>query len=234
MSFSYYHNGNGSDDRKMSGFSKRVRTAQAEESALSENNRNTKGSGKVTQGARARKWWVTLLVDLVLLAVLAGLVVGCIYGYRALRDLYAPVWENREVVFQVKMEGINPDMVKYGSDGRPKLVNEALWSSDHTDADMLGVVTDVRTVLESEADGINTLTLYLTVEAKAYYREGKGYRMGETMLLAGSEGVYRLQGMTAQGLIISMHEKKDETTEAVETSPVEEIPDNVIDPDAQG
>ena len=215
MSFSYYHNGNCSDDRKMSGFSKRVRTAQAEESALPANNRNAKGSGKVTQGVRTRKWWVTLLVDLVLLAVLAGLVVGCIYGYRALRDVYAPVWESREVVFQVKMEGINPDMVKYGADGRPKLVNEALWSSDHTDADMLGVVTDVRTVLESEVDGINTLTLYLTVEA-------------------GSEGVYRLQGMTAQGLIISMHEKKDETTEAVETSPVEEIPDGVIDPDAQG
>ena len=234
MSFPYYHNGNGSDDRKMSGFSKRVRTAQTEESALSDNNRNAKGSGKVTRGGGAKKWWVSLLVDLVLLAVLAGLVVGGVYGYRALRDLYAPVWEIREVVFQVKMEGINPDMVKYGSDGRPKLVNETLWSSDQTDADMLGTVTDVRTVLESEANGINTLTLYLTVEAKAYYREGKGYRMGETLLLAGSEGVYRLQGMTSHGLIISMHEKADETVEAVDTRPVEQIPDDVLDPDAQG
>ena len=31
--------------------------------------------------------------------------------------------------------------------------------------------------------------------------------MGETMLLAGAEGEYRMQGLTGRGTIISMHEK---------------------------
>ena len=228
---SYFHNGNGSDDRKISGFSKRERTTQATDNAA-ENSRG-KGSGRVTLGRRGNRWWVSLLVDLVLLALLAGLIVGGVFGYRALRELYAPTWETRDVVFCVEMTGIDPNMVKYGQDGRPTFVNNPVWSSDHTDADCLGTVTDVRTVLVALEDGTNTLTLYLTVEAKAYYREGKGYRMGETMLLAGTEGVYRLEGMSAAGTVISMHEKQDETKDTSEADTVWVEPGE-IDPDAQG
>jgi hypothetical protein len=156
-------------------------------------------------------------------------VAGGIFGYRALRDWYAPEWEIRDVVFCVEMQGINPDLVKYGPDGRPTMTGNGIWSSDRTDADLLGTVSSVRTVLVAEADGTNTLTVYLTVEASAYYREGHGYRMGETMLLAGTEGTFRIKGITAQGCIISMHEKQDEPirnpeestaeTESVETTP---------------
>lgn len=230
---SYYHNESGSDDRKLSGFSKRVRTAQAGEHVASENGRGAKGRGKVLLSRRGNHWWVSLLIDLALLVVLAGLIVSVVFGYRALRELYAPVWETRDVVFCVEMEGIDPEMVKYGQDGRPTFVNDPIWSSDRTDADLLGTVTDVRTVLVAWEDGTNTLTLYLTVHAEAYYREGKGYRMGETMLLAGSESVYRLEGMSSEGIIISMHEKQDEaqTTHEADTVWVEP---NEIDPDAQG
>ena len=85
--------------------------------------------------------------------------------------------------------------------------------------------------MEAGEDGANTLTLYLTVEASAHYREGKGYRMGVTTLLAGMEGSFRAEGMVAEGTVISMHEKSDETV--TEEGTVLAEPDEV-DPDAQG
>ncbi len=206
---SYYQNGNDSDDRdrKLSGFSKRVYAEQTAESG-----RATRGHGRTVLNRQGNRLWVSLLVDLILLAVVAGLVVGCIFGYRALRELYAPSWETRNVVFCVKMDNIPPDMVKYDrGKGQYVIMDNPIWSSELTDADHLGTVADVRTVLVSTGD-TNTVTLYLKVEAKAYYREGKGYRMGETMLLAGAEGTYRLEGLTAAGTIISMHEKDDDPT----------------------
>ena len=206
---SYYQNGNGSDDldRKLSGFSKRVRAEQTVEAG-----RTARGRGRTVLTRQGNRLWVSLLVDLILLAVVAGAVVGCIFGYRAVRELYAPTWETRDVVFSVKMDTIPPDMVKYDRDkGQYVIMDNPIWSSDRTDADCLGTVTDVRTVLVSTGE-TNTVTLYLKVEAKAYYREGKGYRMGETLLLAGAEGTYRLEGLTAAGTIISMHEKNDDPT----------------------
>lgn len=180
--------------------------------------------------------WVTLLVDFVLLVVIAGLVVGGVFAYRAIRELYAPVWETREVVFGVEMTGIDPDMVKYGQHSRPTMVDHPLWSSDSSDADLLGTVTDVRTVLVPGENGKNTLTLYLTVEATAHYREGKGYRMGATMLLAGMQGTFMAQGLVAEGTVISLHEKSEEAT--AEEGTVLADPDgaesDVIHPDAQG
>ena len=154
--------------------------------------------------------WIALVGDIMLLAIVICLVVSGVFAYLAIRDLYAPVWETREVVYTVEMTGVDVDLVKYGEDGRPILVDQALWSSDASDADLLGTVTDVRTVLVSGENGENTLNLYLTVEAKAHYREGKGYRMGTTMLLAGMKGTFMAQGLVAEGTVTSMHEKSDE------------------------
>lgn len=176
---------------------------------------------------------LSLAVDLILLLVLVGLIIGGVFGYRAIRELYAPTWETRDVVFCVEMTNIDPSMVKYNQDGRPTFTGNPIWSSDRTDADCLGTVADVRTVLVSGEDGQNTLTLYLTVEAKAHYREGKGYRMGATMLLAGIEGEFRVEGMISEGTVISMHEKSDESVTEDEVGTVFAEPDG-IDPDAQG
>ena len=232
MALHYHDRGNDRDDRKISGFSKRERTSPTSDAGTGETGHGKRNS-RLRLNRRGNRWWISLLMDLLLLVILAGIVVGGIYGYRFLRELYAPTWETREVVFCVEMTGIDPGMVKYGQDGRPTFVNNPIWSSDQTDADYLGTVTDVRTVLVALEDGTNTLTLYLTVEAEAYYRTGKGYRMGETMLLAGTEGVYRLDGMSSAGLVISMHEKDDEAVDTVETEPVRHEP-GVIDPEAQG
>ena len=166
-----------------------------------------------------------------------GLVIGGVFAYRQIRELYAPTWETREVVFRVEMTGIDPAMIKYGQDGRPTMVGHPLWSSDRTDADCLGTVTEVQTVLVSGEDGNNTLNLCLTVEASAHYREGKGYRMGATMLLAGTQGTFLAEGLIAEGVVISMHEKSGDTAgdTAAETNegavPVES---GETAPDAEG
>ncbi len=174
--------------------------------------------GKSGGGLRAKRRDMSrvrvLILDIVLLVVLVGLVVGGYFGYRTLRRLYAPTWDARDVVFCVEMENIDLDMVKYNQDGRPSLTGCDLWSSDRTDADRLGRVTDVRTVLVTHEDGSSTLTLYLTVEATADYLEGYGYRMGATMLLAGTESTYRLPGLSAEGTIISLHEADETDAEA--------------------
>jgi hypothetical protein len=227
----YYQNGNGSDDRgrdrKLSGFTKCPRE-EAKGDAVAEGGRSTRLRGTPSLTKQGNRLWVSLLVDVVLLAIVSALVVGCVFGYRALRELYAPTWETRNVVFTVKMENIPPEMVRYDQKkGQYTIKDNPIWSSDQTNADQLGTVTEVRTVLVS-GGAVNTVTLYLEVEAKAYYREGKGYRMGETMLLAGSTGTYRLEGLTADGIIISMHERVDETDSAADTMPTEawDVPAN--------
>ena len=195
-------------DRKLSGFSKRGPAEQTETIG-----REGRGRVKAMVVRRGKRLWVTLLVDLILLVLLAGLIVGGIFGYRAVRDMYAPGWEVRDVVCGVNMANVPPEMVKYDSErGKYFIVDGPIWSSDETDADMLGTVTDIRTVMvstEADGQGETVLTLYLEVKASAYYREGKGYRMGETLLLAGSTGTYRLDGLSAEGTIIFMHEAGD-------------------------
>ena len=191
--------------------------------------------GRKAMGRERSRIWVTLLVDITLLLVIAGLVVGGVYAYRAVREMYAPVWETRQVVFAVEMKGVDPDMVKYDQNGRPVIVNRPLWSSDQTDADVLGTVTDVQTLLVPGENGENTLTLRLTVEANAHYREGKGYRMGSTMLLAGMKGTFMTYGLVAEGTVISMHEKQDKTAaQGKTTSSRADGGDSVaVDPPAQ-
>ena len=200
---SYLQNGNDLEnrDQKLSGLSKRNAAAQEEKG------RESKKRSKAVLARRGKRLWVSLLVDFLLLALVAGLAVGGVFGYRALREMYAPEWEVREVIFRVKMENIPPDMVRYDqAQGKFAIVGNPIWSSEHTDADMLGTVEEIRTATASLENGETVLTVYLDVKANAYYRKGKGYRMGETMLLAGSTGVYRLEGLAAEGMIISVRE----------------------------
>lgn len=201
---SYFQNGNDSEqrDRKLSGFSRRNAVEQ-----FDENGRESKKRGKLVLATQGKNLWVSLGVDILLLALVIGLGFAVVHGYRALRDIYAPEWEVREVVFRVKMENIPPDMVRYDeTKGTLAIEGRPMWSSDQTDADMLGTVENVRTATVTAEGGETVLTMYLDVRANAYYRKGKGYRMGETMLLAGSTGTYRLAGMSAEGMIISVSE----------------------------
>ena len=200
---SYFQSGNDSEkrDRKLSGLTQQNGAEQEEKG------RENKRRSRSMLTPRGRRLWVTLLVDFLLLALVAGLTIAGVYGYRVLREMYAPEWEVREVVFRVKMENVPPDMVRYDeAQGKIAIVGNPIWSSEMIDADMLGTVEDIRTATVSLENGETVLTMYLDVRANAYYRKGKGYRMGETMLLAGSTGTYRLEGLAAEGIIISVRE----------------------------
>lgn len=223
----------GGEDRKASALtdSTHAHTPVAPTEGKRESNPREPGAAGLRR--RGARLWVAILVDILLILAIVGLFVGGFFGYRAVRELYAPTWETREVVFCVMMEGIDPEMVKYNQDGRPTFTGNAIWSSGSTDADRLGTVTDVRTVLVTHTDRTNSLTLYLTVEAEARYREGQGYYMGNTHLLAGIEGIFRVQGMSAEGMVISLGEPTAETEAPAEavTEPHESV---VADPEAQG
>lgn len=199
----YMRNGNDTEgrDQKLSGLTKR-NPVESEETG-----REGRKRRHVVLAGRERRLWVAILVDFILLALVAGLLVGGVFGYRALREMYAPEWEVREVIFRVKMEDVPPEMLLLDEEqGDLAVRGQPIWSSEATDADMLGTVQDVRTATVTAEGGGITLNVYLEVKANAYYRKGKGYRMGETMLLAGSTGVYRLAGLAAEGMIISVRE----------------------------
>ena len=50
------------------------------------------------------------------------------------------------------------------------------------------------------------MALYLTVTAEAKYREGQGYYVGSTRLLAGENGVFRTEGLITEGVIVSLQD----------------------------
>ncbi len=142
-----------------------------------------------------------LIVDLVLLLVLVGVVVGGWLGYRAVKSAYAPDWQSRQVSFSVEIKNIDYDRA---DQLLPSLAGHDLWYSAHVSGDRLGVVKDVRAVPSVTEDGRETMTLYLTVETTVAYRAGVGYYVGTTRILAGETGVFRAQGMTAEGMVVSL------------------------------
>lgn len=156
---------------------------------------------------RDKRFLRTLLVDLITILLIVAAGFGAVYGYRWLQGMYAPEWDTRDVVYVVRFEGLSADMIPLNDSGKPALVGKPIYSSITTDADLLGTVTDALAVPVSHEDGSTSVTLQLTVQASARYREGKGYWMGNTRLLAGDSGTYRLESMSAEGLIISLNQK---------------------------
>jgi hypothetical protein len=206
---SYYPNP--SDDRKVSGLTDPVRTgAQGQPAPDSgketRGNRGGRGKEKIGLSRTGKRLWLSLLVDVVVLLVLVGLILGGWYGFRAIRELYAPAWEVRSVVFGLEIKGVPTDMLEYYQN---EINGTAVRSSDRTDADVIGTVIEVQSVLVTQEDGRETLNIRLILEAEAQYREGEGYRMGETMLLAGLEQDFRLKGQAVHGEIVFMKEKED-------------------------
>lgn len=145
-----------------------------------------------------------LIVDAILILIVAGIVVGAWFGYRALKANFAPAWQEKDVLFTVEIPAVDPNILVYGDDGQLTLVNKDLWSSDRTDADRLGLVVSADTVALDEES--TTVTLYVTVSARAKYRPGDGYWMGGTRLLAGNRAIFRLEGLVAPGQILTLDE----------------------------
>ena len=71
---------------------------------------------------------------------------------------------------------------------------------------MLGQISQLDSVPYTNEDGEGVLALYLTVTAEAKYREGQGYYVGSTRLLAGENGVFRTEGLITEGAIVSLQD----------------------------
>ncbi len=142
-----------------------------------------------------------LVVDLILLLILAGICVGGVVGYHAVKELYAPTWDTRAIEFCVEIKNIDYDRA---DQLLPVLLDRGLWYSDDVDGDLLGTVNDVHIEASVTEDGRETMTLYLTVKTTAKYRKGEGYYVGSNRLLAGETGVFRAEGLIAEGKVISL------------------------------
>ena len=144
-----------------------------------------------------------LLVDLLLLLILCGLGVGAWFGYRAVKDIYAPEWETRQISFVVEISDLG---LEETNELQNTLPGKSIWYSSATDGDLLGKISQLNTELHTNEEGESTLALYLTVTAEAQYREGLGYYVGSTRLLAGEKGVFRTEGVAAEGWIVSLQD----------------------------
>lgn len=160
------------------------------------------------RNGRANAW----VVDVVILLLLAALGVGIWFGYRYLKQKYAPLWEQRTVTYCILVEGLDPELITYGPDGQVTLCGQTVYASDREEADNLGTVMSAETVLITREGEKESVDLYLYVEAETRYQAGYGYWAGDTRLLAGSQGTYRLFGLIVRGQIISLEEKSAETT----------------------
>lgn len=151
-----------------------------------------------------------MILDAVLILVLAAVITGAVFGYRALRSYFSPAWQTKDVYFVVCIQNVDPDMLTYADNAADRegdaltLIGKSIWSSDRTDADRLGTV--VSADIRSQTGDSPLVTLYLTVFARASYRPGEGYRMGDTRLLAGDSGLFRLEGLVSLGEILTLDE----------------------------
>ena len=153
-----------------------------------------------------------VVADLILLLVLVGLGMGAWLGYHAVRDMYAPVWEERSIELCVRITDIDYERADQLLSG---LTDHSLWHTDAVDGTEIGRVTDVRAV-PSTVNGREIMTLYLTVEVTAQYRNSQGYFVGDVRLLAGATDLYRANGLVAEGTVVSLNDPMVET-EAQET-----------------
>ncbi len=167
-----------------------------------ENRRKSKDKqeDRVLTGKGRSVWW-GILADVMILLVLAGVGIGVWFGYNAIKEIYAPMWEDREVELCVKITDI--DYVR-ADELLPGLSDHPLWYGDASDSVKLGTVTDVRAVPSTTAEGKEVMTLYLTVSVTAEYRNGDGYFVDDVRLLAGESSIYRANGLVSEGMIVSL------------------------------
>lgn len=159
---------------------------------------------RASSGAKRRGTW---MIDGVILVLIIGAAVGLYFAYSYLRDRYAPAWEERQVVYVLELTGVDSEMVAYGSGGEKALCGKDVYGSMKPSADLLGRVTEA--VRVQDAEDPDRATLYLTIEATARYRAGRGYWMADTRLLCGETRRFRLAGLEVQGSILSLQTQEE-------------------------
>ena len=188
-------------------------TADAAEG--SKRTRNRVFGDDATVGSPSGRRGGAVWVDLILLVVLVAVVVGGVLGYRAVKNAYAPAWEEKEIVFVVELSAIDEAILPdYWHAEAP------LYTSNATDAAPLGYLMDRPEILPTSAtaeDGRVCKTVRLALHNKVSYREGQGYFCGNTRILAGLSGDLRIDGISGVGMITAVYEVDEyvaETTTA--------------------
>ena len=166
------------------------------------------GDDTASGSSVGRRGW-SLWADLILLVVLVAVVVGGVLGYRALKNIYAPAWEERKVVFVVEFTRIDEEIL-------PDFwhADAPLYTSDKADASPIGYLMSNPTVSSlptDPEDGRVYKTVRLTLHSTVRYREGQGYYCGETPILAGLSGDLRIDGISGKGMITAVYEADEYT-----------------------
>lgn len=190
------------DDRRHAGGNKSSAPRVGDGMALPDVDPQRKGECTDKRARRARAF----AADIVLLVVLAALCVGGFFGYRALKKVYDPVREVRTVEYTVRVTDVDAKTVNtvvHDEQGNSLFENSRIYHTDSANGACVGTVKHVR-LNETEQ---STYTLYLTVEAEVEYLEGDGYSVQDWHLLAGTTERYRVQGLSFEGFIMSLHEK---------------------------
>ncbi len=156
---------------------------------------------------------VKLAVDIILILVFVGLAVGGFFGYRALKKIYAPQWETREVTVILELTDVDPAIV-------PR-INSRIYL-DLTDGQtVLGTcVTGQPGIMPPDENGVASTNKYyrLVLKTTARYRAGAGYFVDDYPLLAGIGGTYRFSGGIAKGTILAVYEPGEEESTAEGTT----------------
>ena len=171
------------------------------------------GAGKQTKDKKEKRLsgkprfsWRGLLVDLLLLAILCGLGGGIWFGYRSVKNIYAPEWEIRPISFVIEITDLE---LEQANDMLKTLPGCRVWYSADANGDLLGKINELEPVPYTDENGKGKVALYLTVSTEANYREGKGYYVGSTGLLAGESAIFRTEGMVTEGLIVSLTDQTE-------------------------
>lgn len=148
---------------------------------------------------------LSVVADILLLAVIVGIVVGAWFGVRALKKAFTPNEQACSISYCVALYDLTPESFLYTEDGSYAIVTNPIWFSDRGDGDEIGKVTSLDFVLNMNEDYDDTVTAYVTVEADAVYREDTGYFVGNTRIVSGLEGGFRMNGLFANGKVVSMN-----------------------------
>lgn len=164
---------------------------------------------KQSAGGRRQTGW---LIDVIIIVLLVGILVGSYFLYGHLRDTYAPEWIERDIQYVLELTELSSDMIAYGPDGEKDLCGKNIYSSFAQDSNQLGHIVDVIRLTDPEQT--DHVTLYVIVEATARYRAGEGYWMADTRLLCGETRSFRLAGLKASGTILSLRTQEELDAEA--------------------
>ncbi len=154
---------------------------------------------------RTRVW-----VDILLLLLLIAAITGGVFGYRLLQRIYAPKGEDREVILTVELARVDAEILpKYW------VINGTVLLTDREGNVGGGTLYTPPIAYESVTDATvpseNTTYKAFTigVRATAFYREGRGYFLGDVPLLAGESYAIRLNGISTECMITAVYESAE-------------------------